>query len=58
MSENIIQIRQAQPGDAPFLLATLHAAFDEYRYRLVPPSSVHAETIPTATNRKETLNVL
>ena len=56
--ENAIRLRQAQADDAPLLLATLHAAFDEYRGRLDPPSGVHAETIPTVINRKETLNVL
>jgi hypothetical protein len=45
-------------GRCPLPLATLHAAFEEYRGRLDSPSGIHAETIQTAINRKENLHVL
>jgi predicted N-acetyltransferase YhbS len=54
MSTNPIQLRQAQSGDAPLLLATLHAAFEEYRERLDPPSGVHAETIESVQSKLKT----
>jgi hypothetical protein len=58
MYPNPIQLRQANETEALLLLEIRHAAFEEFRGRLDPPSGVHAETIPTASNRKETLNVL
>ena len=54
MSTNPIQLRPAQPGDTPLLLATLHAACEEYRGRLDPPSSVHAETIESVQSKLKT----
>jgi predicted N-acetyltransferase YhbS len=39
-----MMIRAATEADVPALLAVLHAAFEEYRGRLDPPSSTHAET--------------
>ena len=37
-------VREATSADAPALLALVHAAFEEYRGRLEPPSGAHAET--------------
>jgi ribosomal protein S18 acetylase RimI-like enzyme len=54
MSTNPIQFRLAHSGDAPLLLATLHAAFEEYRGRLDPPSGVHAETIESVQSKLKT----
>lgn len=54
MSRNPIQLRQAQAGDTPLLLATLHTAFEEYRGWLDPPSGVHAETIESIQSKLKT----
>lgn len=45
--EKSIHLRQATTDDIPILLAVLHAAFEEYRGRLDPPSGVHSETVET-----------
>ena len=37
-------LRAATPADAPALAQVLHAAFEEHRGKLDPPSGVHAET--------------
>jgi ribosomal protein S18 acetylase RimI-like enzyme len=54
MSTNPVQLRQANENDAPILLAVLHAAFEEYRGRLDPPSGVHAETIESVQSKLKT----
>ena len=51
MSANTIQLRQAKESEAPVLLAILHAAFEEYRGRLDPPSGVHVETIESVQSK-------
>jgi ribosomal protein S18 acetylase RimI-like enzyme len=40
-----VVLRQAVEDDLPAALAVLHAAFEEYRAWLDPPSGVHRETI-------------
>jgi predicted N-acetyltransferase YhbS len=40
-----ITLREAAEDDLPAALAVLHAAFEEYRALLDPPSGVHRETV-------------
>ncbi len=40
-----IVLREATDADIPAALAVLHAAFEEYRGWLDPPSGVHRETV-------------
>jgi ribosomal protein S18 acetylase RimI-like enzyme len=40
-------LRDATAADAALLVGVLHAAFEEYRGRLDPPSGVHGETVAT-----------
>jgi ribosomal protein S18 acetylase RimI-like enzyme len=40
-----VRIRDARPSDAPTLLALVHAAYEQYRDKLDPPSDAHKETI-------------
>jgi ribosomal protein S18 acetylase RimI-like enzyme len=54
MSTNPIQFRQANENEVPLLLAILHAAFEEYRGRLDPPSGVHAETMESVQAKLKT----
>jgi GNAT superfamily N-acetyltransferase len=49
-----INLRPATGDDAPVLLAILHAAFEEYRGRLDPPSGAHSETLDTIRYRLTT----
>jgi ribosomal protein S18 acetylase RimI-like enzyme len=42
-----IQCRQATEADIPILVTLVHAAFEEYRGRLDPPSGAHHETAET-----------
>ena len=58
MSTNPIQLYQANESDAHTLLAILHAAFDEYRERLDPPSGVHAETIESVQSKLKTASAV
>jgi len=46
-----IRLRHAQESDAPLITAVLHAAFEEYRGVLDPPSGVHHETVDTIRQR-------
>jgi ribosomal protein S18 acetylase RimI-like enzyme len=54
MSTDTIQLRQANDSKAPLLLSILHAAFEEYRGWLDPPSGVHAETIESIQAKLKT----
>jgi ribosomal protein S18 acetylase RimI-like enzyme len=54
MKTNLIQLRQADENEAPLLLEILHAAFEQYRGRLDPPSGVHAETIESIQSKLKT----
>jgi predicted N-acetyltransferase YhbS len=54
MNTNPIQLRLANESDASILLTVLHAAFEEYRGRLNPPSGVHAETIESVQSKLKT----
>jgi GNAT superfamily N-acetyltransferase len=38
------ELREATAADATVLVGLIHAAFEEYRGQLVPPSSAHHET--------------
>ena len=42
-----VHLRPAREEDLPTLVEILHAAFEEYRGRLDPPSGVHNETAET-----------
>src|SRR5690242_6494570 len=44
-------LREATADDIPAALAVLHAAFEEYRTRLDPPSSAHRETVESLQAR-------
>lgn len=48
---NPIHLRKAHVSDAPLLAAIMHAAFEEYRGVLDPPSSVENET-PDSVERR------
>ncbi len=47
MERDQIELREAQADDAPALASLLHAAFEQYRGKLDPPSGVHLETAAT-----------
>lgn len=49
-----VHLRQATYDDIPILLTVLHAAFEEYRGRLDPPSGVHSETVETVRQKLNT----
>ncbi|MDX1952107.1 MAG: GNAT family N-acetyltransferase [Verrucomicrobiota bacterium] len=51
MSSDHFSIRAATLSDAPLLLAMVHAAFEQYRHRLIPPSSAHAESLASITQK-------
>ena len=42
--ESGLLVRSAAPDDVPALLELIHAAFEQYRGRLDPPSGAHEET--------------
>ena len=42
---NEIMFRRATADDAPAIVAVIRSAFEEYRGRLDPPSSAHAESV-------------
>jgi GNAT superfamily N-acetyltransferase len=44
-------LREAKEADVPTVVAVLHAAFEEYRNRLDPPSGVHRETVLTVSQK-------
>ena len=44
-------LRDAAQSDAPVLLRLMHAAFEEYRAMLDPPSGVHGETLDTVREK-------
>jgi predicted N-acetyltransferase YhbS len=50
-------IREATPSDIPSLLKVIHAAFEEYRGRLDPPSGAHAETVDSLRRKLSTARV-
>jgi ribosomal protein S18 acetylase RimI-like enzyme len=54
MNPNPIQLRQANETEASLLLEIMHAAFEEYRGRLDPPSGTHAETIESVQTKLKT----
>ena len=47
MRVGTITLREATTSDVPTLLALVHAAFEQYRDRLDPPSGAHHETAAT-----------
>jgi predicted N-acetyltransferase YhbS len=52
MSE--VQVRLARSDDAEMIVALLHAAFDEYRSVLNPPSGVQRETVESVREKMRT----
>jgi predicted N-acetyltransferase YhbS len=58
MSTNPIQLRLANENEVSLLLAILHAAFEEYRGRLDPPSGVQAETIESVQSKLKTATAI
>ena len=54
MNPNPIQLRQANETEALLLLEITHAAFEEYRGRLDPPSGVHVETVESVLAKLKT----
>jgi ribosomal protein S18 acetylase RimI-like enzyme len=46
-------IRPAVTTDAPTLVGIIHAAFEEYRGQLDPPSGAHSETVDTISRKLE-----
>jgi len=44
MRAEAIRVRDANAADVPALLGLVHAAFEQYRGRLDPPSGAHGET--------------
>ena len=54
MDPNKIRLFQATEQHAPQLLHIVHAAFEEYRGVLDPPSGVHAETLQDIRHKLET----
>lgn len=54
METDDIQLLQATVDDIPNLLKVLHAAFEEYRGKLDPPSGAHDETIDTLREKLKT----
>lgn len=46
-----VHLRPATPGDAATIVAVLHAAFEEVRGRLDPPSGAHAESVGSVARR-------
>jgi len=53
-----IQLRQADKRDAPILVSILHAAFEEYRGRLDPPSGAHIESVDDIHQKLETASAV
>jgi GNAT superfamily N-acetyltransferase len=47
MRAEAIRVREATVADVPALLGLVHAAFEQYRGRLDPPSGAHRETEAT-----------
>ena len=58
MAPNNLVLREATTGELPAALAVLHAAFEEYRTQLNPPSSAHRETIASLQARLESGHLL
>lgn len=50
MSNTQLQIRPATVADAAVMVTILHAAFEEYRGKLDPPSGAHRETLESVLN--------
>src|SRR5689334_12318910 len=48
-----LTLREAGDSDLPAVLGVLHAAFDEYREWLDPPSGVHRETLESLREYRE-----
>lgn len=44
MTESTVVVREATRRDVPILLRLIHAAFEEYRGQLDPPSGAHSDT--------------
>lgn len=53
-AEKGVNLHEATGDDIPILLQVLHAAFEEYRGRLDPPSGVHNETVETLRKKLKT----
>ncbi len=49
-----VLLREAKEEDVPALMAVIHAAFEEYRGRLDPPSGAHTETLETLRQKMHT----
>jgi ribosomal protein S18 acetylase RimI-like enzyme len=52
-NEHVI-LREATKEDAPTLLRLMHAAFEEYKNVLDPPSAAHTETVGTVLKKLST----
>jgi GNAT superfamily N-acetyltransferase len=51
-------LREATDGDVPAIVALIHAAFEEYRAVLDPPSGAHNETAATVRQRMSSSRVV
>ena len=58
MPTDRMELRQAAEQDIPTLLTVLHAAFEEYRGQLDPPSGVHQETGETLRQKMQAGNAV
>ncbi len=54
--QNLV-LREATDADVPSIVALIHAAFEEYRATLDPPSGAHAETEETVRGRMSSSRV-
>lgn len=52
------RLREATEADAEAVASILRAAFEEFRGRLDPPSSAHAETAETVREKMKTAGVI
>ncbi len=51
-------LREATEDDAATIVAVVHAAFEEYRGRLDPPSGAHGETVEQVRRKMVTARVV
>jgi GNAT superfamily N-acetyltransferase len=49
-----LRLRETTDADLPTLVALIHAAFEEYRGRLDPPSGAHRETLESVRDKLRT----
>ncbi len=53
-----VSFREATLSDAPAIATVIHAAYEQYRGHLDPPSGAHGETVDTIRQKMATAQVL